>query len=57
MDDFYKNIGGEYQNPHIGDIEKCILRLDKDIEFGRVLDLGSGLGEVISIRNTKTEQV
>ena len=21
VDDFYKNIGGEYQNPHIGDIE------------------------------------
>lgn len=49
VDDFYKNIGGEYKNPHLDDIKNCILKLNENINFGRVLDLGAGLGEVSSI--------
>lgn len=51
VDDFYKNIGGDYYNPHIFDIKKCI---KKCISYGyddfdNTLDLASGLGEITNI--------
>lgn len=51
VEDFYNKVGGEYKNPHIDDIEKCI---KKCISFGfdefdNTLDLASGTGEVTSI--------
>ena len=51
VDDFYKNIGGDYYNPHIFDIKKCI---KKSISYGydkfdKTLDLASGLGEITNI--------
>lgn len=51
VDDFYKNVGGEYKNPHLGDIKKC---MEKVISFGYdelndVLDLASGTGEITNI--------
>ena len=53
VEDFYNKIGGEYKNPHIDDIERCIKRcisygFDK---FDNVLDLASGTGEVTTILN------
>ena len=51
VEDFYSKIGGEYKNPHIEDIEKCIKKcigFDFD-EFNRTLDLASGTGEITKI--------
>jgi hypothetical protein len=53
VEDFYNKIGGEYKNPHIDDIEKCIKKcigLGFD-EFDKTLDLASGTGEITTILN------
>jgi len=51
VDEFYKNIGGDYKNPHIDDIKKCLYEIDKNnkVDLSNVLDLGSGSGEVTKI--------
>ncbi|MDY0270833.1 class I SAM-dependent methyltransferase [Trichloromonas sp.] len=51
VDDFYKNIGGNYKNPHFEDIKKCLYEIEKNnnVVFSNVLDLGSGIGEVTQI--------
>jgi hypothetical protein len=52
VDDFYKQIGNDYNNPHLPDIKECIIKIKeeyKDISLNNVLDLSSGLGEVSNI--------
>ena len=53
VEDFYKKKGNEYTNPHLQHIEESIkIIVDKGIvDLSKVLDLGSGTGEVTNILN------
>lgn len=51
VEDFYKKVGNDYNNPHEEYIKDCIKEIkSKGIaDFSHVLDLGSGKGEVTTI--------
>lgn len=53
VEDFYKKKGNEYINPHLGDIEKSVRRIDHNsfVDMSNVLDLACGTGEVTNILN------
>ena len=51
VEDFYKEKGNTYKNPHFADIKDAIIRLDMMgiVDLSKTLDLGAGTGEVIRI--------
>jgi hypothetical protein len=51
VEDYYKNVKGEYVNPHFDCIEKSIKEVveNYNLDFNNVLDLAAGTGEVTTI--------
>lgn len=54
VEDFYKVIGNDYENPHLDDIKRSMEKITSyDLDFTNVLDLACGLGEVTNILSEK----